>query len=95
MTYPNATDTATYTLCNGCTTGICNDDWTFLDFNTPERAELLANRTSDFVKRAGWLTHLESVVESDETECACCEEPLDLDPDNTGAGAALFSAGLA
>ena len=67
-----------YRVCNMCTVGIANNDWSSLDTYLEEKADALMVRVTAWMTHVGWLTHLRHIDtyldESTDFTCPCCGE---------------------
>ena len=65
------------TLCDGCTVGVCNDDWTHLDATHPDEEEDADNdhtRVSSMLEIYGWLTLVGDADQPGYFNCGVCWE---------------------
>ena len=68
--------TTEYVLCEDCACGVCNDDWTHLDFyhDDPECADNAQALIEANLECMGWLTHVGPADEPGYFTCAVCWE---------------------
>ena len=68
----------TILVCDDCAAGLCNDDWTHVDFYHSEEAEALMGRVAAFQEEHGYLTMVGPGESNGYYQCpCCCDEAID------------------
>ena len=64
-----------YRLCDSCTVGAANDDWTALDYHhDPEAADAELVRISTRLEVWGWITPSHEADDSGYFDCDLCDD---------------------
>lgn len=64
-----------HSLCDNCSTGVANDDWTHLDYYyAPQQANEEHTKILATLEELGWLSHSHTSEESGYFNCAVCND---------------------
>ena len=67
--------TTKHTLCDTCTPGVINDDWTHLDgLYLQEDANNMMDRITSVLELLGWLTYVGDANQPGYFDCDLCWE---------------------